>query len=60
MLRLTSQFNETLNLSMLSVKLQVLNESIAMQFITELILSYRIVINNLSFCCLKQTFLTTQ
>lgn len=57
--RLTSQYNETLNLSVLSAKLQLLHDSIAMQFVTELIPSYRIVIN-LSFCCLKQMFLATQ
>jgi len=37
--RLTSQYNETLHLSMLSARLQLLHDSIGMQFVTEFILS---------------------
>lgn len=33
-LRLTSQYNEILDLSMLSAKLQLLHDSIAMEFVT--------------------------
>lgn len=58
--RLTSQYNENLNLSVLSARLQFLHDSIAMQFVTELNPSYRIVINNPCFCCLKQMFQATE